>query len=173
LLALAAFRVRILSMIKGALFAAMGFLGLCISVSGQQTQRPEPLQLDNALDRPYVGLPPISLENRDRFFFATAFGAMRPEVDFLPPISPWESQSYALPYVADNKNSRNDVVYMRNPDRIQYGGEIGFLYGKSSGKYGREDFSSYIIGTIGNDKFSITAGFLHQETTFNGSRWRR
>ena len=160
-------------MIKGALFAVAGFLGLCVSVSAQQTQRPEPLQLDTALDRSYVGLPPISLENRDRFFFSTAFGAMRPDVNFLPPYSPWGPESYSLPYVPDSKNSRNDVVYMRNPDRIQYGGEIGFLYGKSSGKYGREDFSSYIIGTIGNEKFSITAGFLHQETTFSNPRFRR
>ena len=164
-------------MIKGALFAVAGFLGLCISVSAQQTQRSEPLQLDSALDRPYLGLPPITLEDRDRVFFSTAFGSMRPEVNFLPPFSPWESQSYALPYalpyVPGNRNSRDDVVYMRNPDRIRYGGEIGFLYGKSSGRYGREDFSTYIIGTVGNDKFSITAGFLHQETTFNNPRWRR
>lgn len=160
-------------MTKRALFAVAGFLGLCLPLFAQQTQRPEPLQLDSALDRPYLGLPPISLENRDRFFFSTAFGAMRPEVNFLPPYSPWEPQSYALPNVPSSKNSRDDVVYLRNPDRIQYGGEIGFLYGKSSGRYGREDFSSYIIGTIGNDKFSITAGFLHQETTFNGPRWRR
>jgi hypothetical protein len=160
-------------MIKGALFAMAGFLGVCISVSAQQTQRPEPLQLDSSLDRPYLGLPPISLENRDRLFFSTAFGSIRPEVNFLPPYSPWESPSYARPNVPDNKSSRDDVVYVRNPDPIRYGGEIGFLYGKSSGKYGREDFSSYIIGTVGNDKFSITAGFLHQETTFSGSRWRR
>jgi len=161
------------AMIRGALFAVAGFLGLCISVSAQQTPRPEPLQLDRALDRPYLGLPPITLEDRDRIFFSTAFGSLRPEVNFLPPYSPWESQDYALPYVPGSKNSRDDVVYRRNPDRIQYGGEIGFLYGKSSGKYGREDFESYIIGTIGNDKFSITAGFLHQETTFNNPRWRR
>ena len=160
-------------MIKGALFAAAGFLGLCLAVSAQQTQRSEPLQLDTALDRPYLGLPPITLEDRDRIFFSTAFGSMRPEVNFLPPFSPWESQNYALPYVPNSKYSRDEVVYMRNPDRIQYGGEIGFLYGKSSGRYGREDFSTYIIGTIGNDKFSITAGFLHQETTFNNPRWRR
>ena len=34
--------------------------------------------------------------------------------------------------------------------------------GLLSGKYGREDFESYIIGTVGNDKFSITAGYLQQ-----------
>jgi hypothetical protein len=173
LLAFAAVWMKIPTMMKGALFAVAGFLGVCVSVSAQQTQRPEPLQLDSALDRPYLGLPPISLEGQDRFFFSTAFGSMRPEVSFLPPFSPWESQSYALPNGPSRTNSRDDVVYLRNPDRIQYGGEIGFLYGKSSGKYGREDFESYIIGTIGNDKFSITAGFLHQETTFTGPRWRR
>jgi len=160
-------------MMKGVLFAAAGFLGLCVSVSAQQTQRPEPLQLDSALDGPYLGLPPISLENRDRLFFSTAFGSMRPEVNFLPPYSPWEPQSYALPNAPSRKYAADDAVYLRAPDPIRFGGEIGFLYGKSSGRYGREDFSSYIIGTVGNDKFSITAGFLHQETTFSGSRWRR
>ena len=98
---------------------------------------------------------------------------MRTTENFLPAYSPWESQTYALPYAANRRNPVDSVVDLRAPAKIQFGGEMGFLYGKSSGKYGREDFSSYIIGTVGNDKFSITAGFLHQETTFNGPRWRR
>ena len=53
------------------------------------------------------------------------------------------------------------------------GGEFGVFYGKSNGKYGTEVFQSYIIGTVGNDKFSITAGILHQETTYTNPRWRR
>lgn len=162
-------------MIKGALFAVAGFLGLCVSVSAQETPRPEPLQLDSALDRDSFGLPPISLENRDRFFFSTAFGAMRPEVDLLPPYSPWDPQEYSLPY-APRQYSSDGVVFTRAPDKIRFGGEIGFLYGKSTGSrgFGREDFAGYIIGTVGNDKFSITAGYYRQETTFNKNpRWRR
>ena len=160
-------------MTKRALFAFAGFLGLCLSVSAQQTPRTEPLQLDSAMDRASFGLPPISLENQDRFFFSTAFGAMRPEVDFLPPYSPWESQEYSLPYAPSRRYSSDDAVFTRAPDKIRFGGEIGFLYGKSSGSFGREDFAGYIIGTVGNDKFSITAGYYRQETTFKNPRWRR
>ena len=48
--------------------------------------------------------------------------------------------------------------------RYHYGGEIGFAYGSSTGKYGREDFSSHIIGGIGNEKFNITAGVFYHES---------
>jgi hypothetical protein len=62
---------------------------------------------------------------------------------------------------------------MRAPDRVYVGGEVGFLYGRSSGKYGREDFQTYIIGTVGNEKFSITAGYLYQESSGRVPRWGR
>ena len=45
------------------------------------------------------------------------------------------------------------------------GGEAGVFYGKSGGKYGREDKQGYIIGTVGNDKFHITAGASYQESS--------
>ena len=45
------------------------------------------------------------------------------------------------------------------------GGEVGVFYGKSGGKYGREDFQTYIIGGIGNEKFQITAGAVYQESS--------
>ena len=97
---------------------------------------------------------------------------MRTTREFLPAFDP--SAPLSAPYVSsDNKNSVDRVVDLRAPDRIQIGGEIGFLYGKSTGKYGREDFAGYVIGTVGNDKFSITAGYYRQETTFNNPRWRR
>lgn len=49
-------------------------------------------------------------------------------------------------------------------DRWRTGGELGVFYGKSSGKYGREDFQAYGIGTIANDKVSLTVGVMHQES---------
>lgn len=48
--------------------------------------------------------------------------------------------------------------------RYYSGGEAGVFFGKSGGKYGREDFQSYIIGGVGNDKFNITAGASYEES---------
>jgi hypothetical protein len=163
-------------MIKGAIPAAVGFFALCLSLSAQQPLGPEQrLYSASLLDYPTVESPWASLENRDRFFFSTAFGSMRPSENYLPVLDPSEPLSYAAPATSDSKNSLDRVVDLRAPNRFSYGGEIGFLYGKSTGKqgYGREDFQTYILGTVGNDKFQITAGFLHQETTVNVPRRRR
>jgi hypothetical protein len=161
-------------MTKRALFAVAGFFGLCLSMSAQQTQRPEQLPFDGTtLDRPWVRTPSLTLEDRESFFFSTAFGSMRTTEDFLPAYSPWEPQSVALPNASGRRNPVDNVVDLRALDRVQFGGEIGFLYGKSSGKYGREDFQTYIIGTVGNEKFSITAGYLYQESSGRVPRWRR
>lgn len=158
-------------MTKCGLFAIAGFLGLCGSLSAQP---PEQLLLDNAtLDRPFVDSPWASLDNRDRFFFSTAFGSMRTTPEYLPAFDPVEPLTNGYVPPASRRDSLDRIVDLRAPSRIEFGGEIGFLYGKSTGRYGREDFAGYIIGTVGNDKFSITAGYLHQETTFSGPRWRR
>ena len=84
--------------------------------------------------------------------------------DFLPAYSWQEPQSYAPQNSPSHKNSLDNAIDWRGPSRLQFGGEIGFLYGSSSGKYGGQDFSGYIIGTVGNEWFSITAGYLHQES---------
>lgn len=52
--------------------------------------------------------------------------------------------------------------------RVYYGGEIGFLYGRWSGKGGGDMWESYIVGTVGNDKFQITAGASYDEWNPNG-----
>ncbi len=46
------------------------------------------------------------------------------------------------------------------------GGEVGFIYGHSSGKFGGDEFTSYILGGVGNDKMQINVGASYQE--FNG-----
>ena len=77
-------------------------------------------------------------------------------------------------YLSDNKDSVDRVVELHPVDKIRFGGEIGFLYGKSTGSgFGREDYAGYIIGTVGNEHFSITAGYYRQETNYNGVRFRR
>jgi len=46
------------------------------------------------------------------------------------------------------------------------GGEIGVFYGHSSGKFGGDEFSSYIVGGVGNEHLQINVGASYQE--FNG-----
>ena len=58
-------------------------------------------------------------------------------------------------------------------NRSYSGGEVGVFYGKSSGKYGREDFGSYVVGTVGNDKLQITAGASYQESSGHIPRFGR
>ncbi|MDQ6862158.1 MAG: hypothetical protein M3032_13515 [Verrucomicrobiota bacterium] len=54
--------------------------------------------------------------------------------------------------------------------RFETGGEVGVFYGKSSGRYGREDFETYLVGGIATDKVQITAGASYRETTSRGPR---
>jgi hypothetical protein len=158
-------------MMKRALLAVTALVGLCQWLPAQSPEQLfyGPGGLDSSVISPWA-----SLENRNQFFFSSAFGSMRATREFLPAFDPSAplSSAYVSP---DNKSSIDRIVDLRAPSSIQFGGEIGFLYGKSSGSngFGREDFAGYVIGTVGNDKFSITAGYYRQETTFSGQRWRR
>lgn len=154
-------------MMKRALLGMASLLGVCQWL---------PAQLPFAgtlFDQPSINSPWVLLDTQERFSFATAFGSMRTNQEFLPPFNPAEPMSYG--YLApDNKSSYDRIVDLHKPSDIRFGGEIGFLYGKSSGSgFGREDKAGYIIGTVGNDKFSITAGYYRQETNFSGTRFRR
>ena len=55
-------------------------------------------------------------------------------------------------------------AYDLRSSRVYAGGEVGFSYGKSTGKYGGEAMQAYIIGTVGNDKVQITAGAAYEES---------
>jgi hypothetical protein len=68
---------------------------------------------------------------------------------------------------ADGKDSPDEILSSsQNP--IYYGGEVGFLYGRWSGKGGGDMWESYVVGTVGNDKFQITAGASYDEWNGNG-----
>jgi hypothetical protein len=156
-------------MMKRALLAVAGFIALQSSSFAQ----PLPGALGGSLwDQPSINSPWALLDTHDRFSFSTGFGSLRATPEYLPTLSPSEPMSMA--YLSDNKNSVERIVDLHKPSDIRFGGEIGFLYGKSTGSgFGREDYAGYIIGTVGNEHFSISASYYRQETTFSGSRWRR
>jgi hypothetical protein len=158
-------------MIKRALLALTGLMAVGFSASAQP---PDQFLLGGGLlDQPSINSPWVLLDKQDRFSFATAFGSMRTTApDYLPTLTPSELSSMA--YLSDNKNSVDRIYDLHKSNDIRFGGEVGFLYGKSTGSgFGREDYAGYIIGTVGNEHFSLTAGFYRQETSFSGPRWRR
>lgn len=156
-------------MIKCALFAVTGVLGFCLGASAQAL---EPQVFDPTLG-PSIQSPWPSLENSDKFFFSSAFGSMRRSDMFLPSFDPSEPLSRAYVPSSNRTNSLDRIMELDAAKRIRFGGEAGIFYGKSTGKYGREDFIRYISGTIGNEMFSISVGYLHQETTYDFPRRRR
>jgi hypothetical protein len=71
----------------------------------------------------------------------------------------------------DGKNSPSGVTSSPlNP--IYVGGEMGVLYGSSSGKFGGEILQTYIVGEVGNEKFHITVGASHEESSGRLLRFR-
>jgi hypothetical protein len=48
-------------------------------------------------------------------------------------------------------------------------GEIGFMYGRATGKFGGNFKEAYILGTAGNDHLQISVGADYQDSSF---RWR-
>ena len=155
-------------MIRRVLLAVAGMLALCQPLGARS---PEQLLLDGGSFSDYE--PWVSLENRDRFFFSSAFGSRRETREFLPSFDPSQPMSMAYLPSTERRDSLDRIIELEAQNKIRWGGEVGFLYGKSTGKYGREDFAGYIMGTVGNEYFSINVGYLHQETTFNVPRRRR
>jgi hypothetical protein len=156
-------------MTKRALSAVAGFLGLCLSLSAQQPDRPN---IFSALDNPSLHIPSLALSDGRLFSFSAAvtapllFNWMEPTLpDFLPASStPQPKRVTASP--APPKDSSKEVVDVQRSNPLDYAsGEIGFLYGQSTGKYGREVEQGYFIGDVGNDKFHITVGTLYENSS--------
>jgi len=68
---------------------------------------------------------------------------------------------------AADANDSPDEMLSSSANPIYAGGEIGFLYGRWSGKGGGDMWETYVVGTVGDDKFQITAGASYDE--WNGS----
>ena len=52
------------------------------------------------------------------------------------------------------------------------GGEVGFMYGHASGKFGGDLFSTYLMGGVGNEHMQINVGASYQEFNGHSSRSR-
>jgi hypothetical protein len=96
------------------------------------------------------GLPPNS------------FGAVQPR-----------RGSAATPRSADMIADPKDSPVMESQaNPVYYGGEIGFMYGRWSGKGSGDYLDSYILGQVGNDKFQISAGAEYEQWSGHAGRSR-
>ena len=162
-------------MVKRALSAAAGFLSLCLPLFAQQTNRPD---VFSAMNNSFLRLPSLTLSDGGSFSFASAFNWMEPATpDFLSAFS--VGSTAAKPEKANaaattSNDSSKEVVDVRRSNLLDHvSGEMGFLYGRSTGKFGGEVEQGYIIGEVGNDKFNITVGAAYEHSSGRFPRFGR
>jgi hypothetical protein len=181
-------------MTKRGLLPVVVFLGLCFSLAAEQASGSpsghggaftlaqlrgmaaanngsvlfQPT-LFNSLDNPVFGLP---FSNRDVFSLATTFNLVGTTPQSFLPFSPsMESPGASRPATSGKDSS--DRLFDLRPKFDYVTGEVGFLYGRSSGKFGGEYKEGYIFGEVGNDRIHISAGASYEEWNGRVPRWGR
>ncbi len=167
-------------MAKRALSAVAGFLGCCLALSAQETQRPVLFTLSqpgqsgvvdtraaafSILNSAYYGFPSLTLSDGRLFSLSNAYNWIEATPpDFLPAVSA-QMPPRVRTAATSGRDSSNKVVEVQ-PKFFDYvGGEVGVLYGRSFGKFGRELEQGYILGEMGNDKVHITVGAFYEESS--------
>jgi hypothetical protein len=120
------------------------------------------LALNNsALFRAYSASPLWNMAALDNplSFAWTMPGEIPSSADLPPP-----TKNFSAP--ASSGKSFVDRIGDNLPKFEYAHGEIGFMYGKFTGKYGGDSKQAYIIGEAGNDKTQIFVGASYEDTNF-------
>jgi hypothetical protein len=173
---------------RRAILVGVGFVALCFSAVAQQ---PFDSVSTFMLYRPEIFTPldssslvadlPVRTFLDGRLPGSTALGKMgtAPVGNFpmaLASAEPRQKGSSVSGPVRDPKDGKDysstESLAVEKASLAWTGGEIGFLYGHSSGRFGGDEFTSYITGGVGNEHMQINVGAGYQE--FNGRipRWR-
>jgi hypothetical protein len=118
--------------------------------------------LFSSLNSSYYGFPSLSLSDGRLVSLSNAYNWIEATPPaFLPALSKGEPARVSSA-ATSGRDSGNKVVEVQ-PKLFDYaGGEAGFLYGRSTGKYGVEVEQGYIFGEAGNDKFHISVGAAYE-----------
>jgi hypothetical protein len=146
--------------------AVFGFVGLCLSLSAQQIDRP---YIFSGLNNSPLRYPSLTLSDNSFFSFSSALAWMQPvSPDFLPGLPTMAPRRAVTPSsAAAARDSSKEVVDVQRTGLFDYaGGEVGFLYGRSTGKFGGDYKQGYIIGEVGDEKFHISVGAAYEESSF-------
>jgi hypothetical protein len=182
-------------MIKRALLGVLGFFSLCLPLAAQQaadeTITLGQLRNTSALDaasaltlyQPDIfstvdssilihGLPVPTLLDGRRFPVSnelTRMGMMPLDLFPIAFLSAVEAPKVnASP--RQGTDSPGELENLRLNRGLYSSGEMGVLYGTTTGKFGYETKQAYIQGTVGNDRFQITAGVSSEESSWRFPR---
>jgi hypothetical protein len=174
-------------MSKHLVAAVFALLSLCLSLNAQQADRAMPASATSALsfDRADIfnGVDgsalihslsmPIPLQ-QSHFLASTQLGRMgMAPLDVVPLAYLTDAERATANASARYQTSAPARVTESRLDSVYAGGEIGVLYGRSSGKFGGDEFQSYIFGTVGNEHFQISAGAAYEESSIRLRRFGR
>jgi hypothetical protein len=172
LLALEPFLLCIPFMTKRARLGVIGFFSLCLSLSAQQIDQPDIFRSLNSSPPRFSSL---TLSNDSFFSFSSALSWVEPvPPDFLPGLPVASPPRPVASSAARATDSSKEVLDVQRTGLFDYvGGEVGFLYGRSTGKFGGDYKQAYIIGEVGDEKFHISAGASYEESSWRVPRFGR
>jgi hypothetical protein len=177
-------------MTKRLVLGVAGFLGLCFSLDaeqpgrvlslaqlnslGPQNSRPlffQPAVFSRLGDAPLIdgSVGPSTFASRETFSLATTFNLVGTPTSFLPTTMAMESPSRGVPATSSKDKDSSDYPLDLRPG-YYVTGEVGFVYGRYTGKFGGDYKEGYIIGEVGNDKLHISVGASYED--WNGRTFR-
>jgi len=169
-----------------ALVVVLGLFSFCAPLGAQQTSRLA--RSENALEQLSFYRPEILRAVDGSSLLQNLPIAALMDGQYLPGSSEWgriggapaTNYSTAFVTVAPSPKAKGSQVDPKDfsdeiavqPNRYYYGGEVGFMYGHASGKFGGDEFSTYILGDVGNDKFQINVGASYDEWNGHSAKFR-
>lgn len=186
-------------MIRRALSVAASLLGVCFALAAQQTSWHGKTQNDRATSLSLYQSKIFSAKDSSLLFHKGPVhawsdgGSLVSEnalaeigmasidlfpVAYLPPNTSWLATARRGSATADSPpgNFGTDAKglpgnMMLPADQVYYGGEVGVMYGRWTGKGGGDLMQSYILGTVGNDKVQISVGAEYDESSGHSARY--
>jgi hypothetical protein len=161
-------------MLRRAILAGAGFLGVCFPVAAQQTLNAPaavslyPPHVFETVDSAALihDLPVFALLDGNRLPVSTDLGQMgRAPLD-LPALSvsvAAQGRSSTRSSAPGNGKDALEEVINTPLHPVYATGEVGVLYGRWSGKASGDLWQTYVLGEVGNDKFSISVGVEYDE----------
>src|SRR6478752_6605377 len=166
-------------MFKGALFLALGFFAVCFPVAGQQPKHSRTVQHRVGAS----ALVPLDVVSNFSIYRPNVMNASNPILFHNGPVRAWSDGAQlvsesALMQIGMAPLGLFPVTYLAPSDigpapirkQVYYTGEVGFVYGRWSGKGNGDYWQNYVSGQAGNDHLQINAGASFENWSGNSTK---